>query len=149
MVKSVKYFLSSEPFHISQRDFSTKNSSLASEKSSLKKLRPKPNDPSFLLFQIANLTKNAFGRLPVLSHLGLSGNMISNISREAFENLRQLITLDLSFNNLTYVEPGAFTSELNEIIKLFFAKTYWPTSVIISPLLSTSVTRLGKHITFK
>jgi Leucine-rich repeat (LRR) protein len=60
--------------------------------------------------QITNLTKNAFGRLPVVSHLGLSNNLINNISVDAFENLRQLITLDLSYNNLTYVAPGAFTS---------------------------------------
>ncbi len=61
--------------------------------------------------QITNLTRNAFGRLNVVSHLGLSNNLINNISRDAFENLRQLITLDLSFNNLTYIEPGAFTSK--------------------------------------
>ena len=64
-----------------------------------------------LYSQLVNLTKNAFGRLPVISYLGLSNNAISNISREAFENLRQLITLDLSYNNLTYVEPGAFVSK--------------------------------------
>ena len=70
-------------------------------------------------FQITNLTKNAFGRLPVISYLGLSHNTISNISREAFENLRQLITLDLSFNNLTYVEPGAFVSKSSlTVVKL-------------------------------
>ena len=65
---------------------------------------------SLFPFQITNLTKNAFGRLPVVSHLGLSNNLINNISVDAFENLRQLITLDLSYNNLTYVAPGALTS---------------------------------------
>ncbi|CAB4065927.1 unnamed protein product [Lepeophtheirus salmonis] len=57
---------------------------------------------------IRNLSRNAFGRLPILFELGLSNNSINNISVEAFGGLLQLQKLDLSQNNITYIPPGAF-----------------------------------------
>ena len=92
--------------------------------------------PFFLQNNITSLRKKAFGRLPVVFHLGLSENQINNISVEvekdfhlkkgffserkmstnrifriffvpqAYSGLLQLITLDLSKNNLTWVPPG-------------------------------------------
>ena len=51
--------------------------------------------------------RKAFGKLPSVAVITLSGNKLNNISTNAFEDLLQLVTLDLSSNNLSYVPPGA------------------------------------------
>ena len=68
---------------------------------------------------IRNLTKSAFGRLPVVSELTLASNGMDNVTVGAFEGLLQLQHLDLSGNNLSYVPPGAFKSE--EMLFVFVA----------------------------
>ena len=61
---------------------------------------------------LTQLTKDAFGTLPVVSRLEVSGNQIFNVSYAAFENMQQMTTVDLSFNNLSWVPPGAFLGKL-------------------------------------
>ncbi|KAJ8958595.1 hypothetical protein NQ318_016316 [Aromia moschata] len=57
---------------------------------------------------LTKLSRNAFGKLPVVFELNLANNNLNNISTRAFEGLLQVLVLNLTNNNLTYIPNGAF-----------------------------------------
>lgn len=71
------------------------------------------------------LEKGAFGRLPVVFELNLSGNQIKNVSHRAFDGLLQLLKLDLSYNNLTHIPNGAFLGEYLNFLEFQKILYFW------------------------
>lgn len=63
-------------------------------------------DLSFNSISVIN-SSNAFGNLPTLFTLNLSGNKISKVSPYAYNGLLQLLNLNLSGNSLTSVEQDS------------------------------------------
>ena len=57
---------------------------------------------------MTELSKAAFGKLPIVFELNLADNQIGNVSERAFEGLLQLLTLNLTNNNLRHIPNGAF-----------------------------------------